>query len=525
MLDVLRASKGGLISWVFLAALILVFAFVGPGSSAWSSRSGVGCTGGGTAYAAQVNGQAISLREFQEAEQQAVRMYSAQYGEELARQVAPQVAMSQVVSRALVLQDAARRGLRITDAALAKAITQDPTFQENGQFSRQVYEDYANQRYGSPAGLDETYRRNLLYDAAVGMVEATAKVPESEVRDTWLKNSDRVSMTLVLFPKSAARAEAKPTDAEVAAFAAKEGARIEKFYADNAARYDQPKQVRVRHILFKGAGDEAKKKAEAALARLKKGEDFAKVAAEVSEDPNTRQAGGDLGVIREGLVEDAVAKAALALQQGQLSAPVLSPTGWHILRVDEVIPAKKTPLADVRLDIARELLADDRTLAILKERSEAALAAARAGQSLSALFPAPVPPKAGEKDAKPDDSKVVKLGGQEIVAQDFGPIPVSTPLTQLGTELMKDAAAAKTGEVLPKVYAVPQGLVIASIKERTRPDEASYAKERDGVLGSLQRAKAAEVKQAWLAGLRADAKVNENGELLATQQQGEPSPE
>jgi peptidyl-prolyl cis-trans isomerase D len=523
MLDVLRASKGGLISWLFLAALILVFAFVGPGSSAWSSRGNGNSCAGGVVYAAQVNGDSISLREFEDQHQQVTRMLAAQYGDDLARQVSPQLAMNQVVARALVLQEAARRGLQISDEALAKAIAQDPTFQEDGHFSQALYDGVANDKYHSKTALDEAYRRDLLYNLTLSTVEATAKVPESEVKDSWRKTSDKVAMTMVFFPKAAARAEAKPTDAEVSAIAAKEAARVEKYYADNAARYDQQKQVRVRHLLFKsdgkGGSDAAKKKAEAALARLKKGDDFAKVAAEVSEDANTKQNGGDLGLIHEGLVEDAVGKAALALEKGQLSEPVQSPTGWHVLRVDEVIPAKKTPLAEVKLDIARTLVTDDRTDALLKERSQAALTAARAGQSLTALFPAPEKPK-GEKDAKPPENKnVVKLGGEEIVAQEFGPVPVSTQITQLGDELMKDAAAAKTGDVLPKAYPVPSGVVVAVVKERARPDEAAFAKEREGVLGSLRRAKADQVKQAWIQGLRAEAKVVENQELLA----GEPS--
>jgi peptidyl-prolyl cis-trans isomerase D len=528
MLDVLRASKGGLISWIFLVALILVFAFVGPGSSAWSSRGGAGCAGtGGAAYAAHVNGQAVPLRDFAEQSSQAERMLAGQYGEEMARRFAPQMAMEQVVARELVVQDALRRGLSISDDDLRKAIARDPSFQENGAFSQEAYLTVVDRRYGgSKTGLDEAYRKELLYNAAVSAVEATAKVPESEVHATWLKNADRVALTLVLFPKAGARAEAKPTDAEVTAFAAKDAARIEKFYADNATRYDQKKQVHVRHLLFKADGpggkDAARKKADAALARLKKGEDFAKVAAEVSEDPNTKGSGGDLGIIREGLLDDAVGKAAMALDPGKLSDPVESPSGFHVLRVDEVIPAKKTPLAEVKGDIARELLADDKTDALLKERSQAALAAVRSGQGLTTLFPAPAQAKEGEKP--PEDKKVVKLGGADVVAQDIGPFPVSTRAPMLGDELLKDAATAKAGDVLPKAYAVPQGIVVGVVKERTRPDEAAYPKERDGVLGSLRQAKASQVRQAWIQGLRAEAKVEENGELLAGMP-AQPSPE
>ena len=120
---------------------------------------------------------------------------------------------------------------------------------------------------------------------------------------------------------------------------------------------------------------------------------------------------------------------------------------------------------------------------------------------------------------------MVKLGGQQVVAQETGAIPVSTSITALGTDLMRDAAAAKAGDVLPQAYPVPSGIAIATVKERNHPDESKFAQEREGVLRSLQSTKANAVKQAWIKGLRDEAKVIENPELLATERPGAPSPD
>ncbi len=154
-------------------------------------------------------------------------------------------------------------------------------------------------QFGSPHQYEEMLRDELLVERLQAAFEASVNVPESEIHETWAKYADRVELSYVLFPTADARTEVKVTDAEVQAFAAREGARIEKFYQDNAARFDQPRKVRARHILARVEGNDdaaAKKKIEGVIARLDKGENFAKLAAELSDDDNTKANGGDLGI-------------------------------------------------------------------------------------------------------------------------------------------------------------------------------------------------------------------------------------
>ncbi len=522
MLDVLRASKGGIITWLFLAAIIVVFVIsFGPGSFAKGNH---GC-GGAPIYAAKVNGDTIPVVLLDRQLKQMAAYYTAQYGDDFVRMMAPQLAeqaMSSLVSRTLLVQEAQRRGLVVNEDEVKKVVRQTPDFQENGKYSRALFEQEAAQSYGSTKQYLDLVRDELLVQRLEAAFEATVNVPESDVHDTWKRLSDRVDLTYVLFPTVDARSEVKVGDADVQAFAAKEGPRIEKFYKDNAARYDQPKKVKARHILARVEGKDdaaAKKKIETAIERIKKGEDFAKVAAELSDDENTKAAGGDLGVITAGAVDPAFSQAALSLEAGQLSGPVRTAAGWEVIKADEVVPAKKLSLDEARPEIARELLGNDRAAALQKEKAEAALQAVRGGKSLTDLFPEPqkAEPTKDGKPAVPEKAASLTWGGRPIVARDTGPFPASTSyVPQLGVsgDLLKDAVAAQAGAVLPKAYDTPAGLVVAVVKQRQRPDESAYPKERERYENQLRITKAQQLRQAWVNELRSRAEVVENTALL-----------
>jgi peptidyl-prolyl cis-trans isomerase C len=126
---------------------------------------------------------------------------------------------------------------------------------------------------------------------------------------------------------------------------------VERYYKDNQEQFQHPAEVRASHILFRAPkdsdGSTAKKKAEDTLARLQKGEDFAKLATELSEDPGSAENGGDLGFFaREAMVKP-FADAAFALTVGQLSDVVQTDFGFHIIKVTETRPAGVAPLPEV----------------------------------------------------------------------------------------------------------------------------------------------------------------------------------
>jgi peptidyl-prolyl cis-trans isomerase C len=103
-----------------------------------------------------------------------------------------------------------------------------------------------------------------------------------------------------------------------------------KLYDDTAKSVSPEQEVRARHILV-ASEDEAKK----AAARVKGGEDFAKVAGELSTDPGSKTDGGDLGFFTKDRMVEPFAEAAFKMEPGQVSDPVQSQFGWHVIKVEE----------------------------------------------------------------------------------------------------------------------------------------------------------------------------------------------
>lgn len=142
----------------------------------------------------------------------------------------------------------------------------------------------------------------------------------------------------------------------------------QKVYADAVKQMGNEQEVHARHILIRApAGDEkasaaAKAKIEAIIARLKKGEDFATLAKETTEDPSGKANGGDLGYFTKKQMVPEFADVAFKLNKGQISGPVHTQFGWHVIKVEDkrVKPAPKFDEVKDQIDqfVVRKAQAD-----------------------------------------------------------------------------------------------------------------------------------------------------------------------
>jgi len=231
------------------------------------------------------------------------------------RPAAYRQALDQLVSRELITQEAQVRRIAPDETAVAR---------DYKQARDQFKSDGAWARFLSSGGFDEAGFRTELRTR--NLVDAVVK-------------------------QEAARVPAAVSDADAKAF-----------YDQNPALFDAGERVRAGHILVRvpeGAGADVKKaartRAEAALARVRKGEDFAAVAREVSEDPGSAPRGGDLGVFAKGQMVPPFEQAAFALTPGQVSGLVESQFGLHVIKVYERLPAGKVPFEPVKGQIKDHL--------------------------------------------------------------------------------------------------------------------------------------------------------------------------
>jgi peptidyl-prolyl cis-trans isomerase C len=155
---------------------------------------------------------------------------------------------------------------------------------------------------------------------------------------------------------------------------------------DEAAKNQKPETEYHAHHILVPTEEEAKK----ALARLKGGEDFAKVAGEMSKDPGSK--GGDLGWFTKDRMVPEFAEAAAKLKPGELSEPVKSQFGWHIIKLDETRPKTFPPLDQIKDQVSRYVVQKAQSELVVKLRDGAKIE--RTDQPADAAkAPAPAPKK------------------------------------------------------------------------------------------------------------------------------------
>lgn len=173
---------------------------------------------------------------------------------------------------------------------------------------------------------------------------------------------------------------------------------MRRVYDEAVKQIGEEKEVHARHILFRAqagddkAGKEAEDKVKAVIARLKKGEDFAKVAGEVTEDPSGKANGGDLGYFTKEQMVPEFSEAAFKLGKGQISEPVKTQFGWHVIKVEDnrVKPAPK--FEDVKPQIENYVTRKAQAELVTKLRAEAKIERMDKPAAKPEEKPAPPPP-------------------------------------------------------------------------------------------------------------------------------------
>jgi len=524
MLQKMRQQSQSAIILLLFGFIIFVFVFsFGAGSSGF--RSG-GC--GRSGEAARVNGESISEMLFQFHYDQQLRMALSQRDdkrslrEEEKLQLRQQV-LSTLVDQVLLMQSARRLGLHVTDEERNQSIREATQFQDNGRFNFKLYKMIVQRHYQTTMAIfEEVWRDQMLAQRMAKLVQDTARLVEDEVRHAFITRNTKVDLRFVKIPAQSYRATVTPTDDEVQSFVDKHRDRVKAAYNQQHDRFHKPKQVQVSHVFYvlrkeydREQVKDKRDQADLTLDDLEKGADFAKQVKDYSEDEKTRDQGGTLAMMTRDELEAAwgtpFAEAAFALEPGELSKVVRSDKGFHVIRCEKVIKAEDHPLEEVEIELARELLVEDRACQAAEAEVKRLLAGLQAGKKLAELVAAAHQDEPEEKQA-PDQDPAVQVQTTGAFARMGGFVPkigMSPELAHAAFELTADKPVPDTTFEVDSPGGLPSYVVI-ELAERQDADMDEFEKKKDNLRRQLLMRRQQSQLSAWLQQQRDSATIETN---------------
>ena len=359
MLTKIREGGGRWVAGIVLALIAVAFIF-------W----GVDPTIMGTTFAAKVNGEDISLGDFERALQvqrsQYQELYRLEITDDLQRELRLSVIENLVRNRAL-LQRVQSSGYRVSDERLIQAIQLRPEFQVNGEFSLDLLRArILSQGLPESFFLDRQREQLALLELENSIVTSAFYTPSELARYVELYSEER-ELAYALFEADSFRDQVVLDEADTLAYYEANKVRfyteesvdleyievlradlaegievtdeiLENYYEDEKYRFQTEDERRVRHILINSAEEDSEAEADATeiLARLEAGEDFQALASELSEDAGTRAQGGDLGWLSRGILVGPFEDALFAMEVGDLQGPIKTAFGYHIILLEEI---------------------------------------------------------------------------------------------------------------------------------------------------------------------------------------------
>jgi peptidyl-prolyl cis-trans isomerase D len=383
MLQTIHDKLKGWLAGVVLGAIGLVFVF-------W----GINWTMSAPNYAAKVNGVEIASNDVREAYQRQLAQYERQANaplDDAQRAAIKKRVLDDFVNGEALATRADDLGYRVSDRQVLDEMAQYPQLQVDGKF------DYAHAlavlkaQGRSVSQIENAFRRDVKLKELDKSITSSSFATAAEIKRFLELTRQQRELAWLTLPAAKYAAGATPDDAAVKAYydahkaqymtpetvnlryvelslaelASKVpagDAQLKAYYDEQKAktpeRYVQPEQRHVRHILLQVADpkDDAavKAKAEGILKRAQSGEDFAKLATEYSQDPGSAQKGGDLGWADRKAYVAPFADAAFGMKEGEITGPVKTQFGYHILKLEGIQPTAVKTFEQAKDELATE---------------------------------------------------------------------------------------------------------------------------------------------------------------------------
>ena len=513
MLKLMRDSFQQL-KWILVAivAIFILFIFVDWGAGGPRSSNDV------QGYAARVNGETITLREYDRALYYIQKSYEQQIRQPITDEMMAAMglkkrALDSLIDQRLIVQEARRLHLAATPEEVRKRILDIPMLNPEGKFvGQELYARYVTGALGfqSTADFEDEIADEVTISKMENALASSVVLSPKSVADEYRRISENSKIHYALYPASREAATATVTPAEVeqyyrahqANYAHGEQRAIKYLVADTARLrsqiipsesdvrkryeatredYKQPEAAHILHILIKvdqNATPEqdaaARAKAENIVKQLRAGADFGKLARENSADPSSSGKGGDMDWVAKGLTVEPFDTAAFTIPLNTISDPIRSKEfGYHIIKVLERRPAGYKPFDEVKAQISMQMADDE---AKTQARDEIARLEARLKQNK--------PKTVGEftslANDKVNSNDTQWFGKTDPIPGIGSNPPLSTWAFSAKTGDVGEIAATQRGPAIPYLYGIRPAGVPPLDEIRARVDnDARLAKARD----------------------------------------------
>jgi len=390
MLQKIRDRAQGWFAYTIIGLLTIPFAIWGIDSY---------FEGGGPMDAAIVGDSKISLQEYQRAYQQQRQRLQTMLGDNMdpALLEGPRLkqdVLRQLIDERVLTQLINNQRMRVSDQQLRDALLALPVFQQSGGFNKDLYDRLLRNQGYTPALFEEGLRQSLATEQLRDGVIASALVTPAELEQLVALLRQQRDVYYLTLPLAQYVGKVQADDAAIQDYFAKNTERfvnpeqvrvqfiemklsgiagqitvsedeLRTAYEAQITKYGQPEERSASHILIKlplGAAqaevDQAQAKAQRIADEVRSGaKTFDQVLQEVKADTSGQLEGGDLGVISKGMFDSpALENALYALEKpGEVSEPARMPSGFHVVRLDQITPAQVKSFEEVRESIAQEL--------------------------------------------------------------------------------------------------------------------------------------------------------------------------
>ncbi|WP_300458529.1 SurA N-terminal domain-containing protein [Desulfobacula sp.] len=384
MLRYLRENTGNWIIKLFLGIIVIVFVFLGVGSFGSKRNDSI----------ATINDKPITIKEYQQAYKTMVDQMRSRFGKNLNDDIlkalnVKQQALDSLIDQKIILAEADKLDITVSDTELQQNLVSIKAFQKEGRFDLDQYKKVLNMNSLNPEIFEQLQIDSMRQQKIKDLVLSAVNVSDLEARDWYVFQNKKVAVNYLLFAPEA-YADIHPDENQIKTFYTAHtdqyksetkiqavylkfspdeykaavnitDANIKEYYEQYPELFLTPEKVEARHILIKVGEDadeetvaQTQKRAQDIYEMAVKGQEFEQLAKQYSEGPS-KDTGGYLGVFEKQSMVKPFADKAFAMKPDEISTPVRTQFGWHIIKVIARFDAATQTLAESSAKIKKEL--------------------------------------------------------------------------------------------------------------------------------------------------------------------------